>query len=374
MSETAQSQSQVQRTPLYDRHVALGAKMVPFAGWEMPLHYGSQVEEHHATRRSAGVFDVSHMGQIMISGPQAERLVQELATNDLSRLSDGDELYTVMCDERGGMIDDLIIARFAADQYFIVANAATYLTDFQFIEQLAAEKIPGDKTHLDPCSEDWAMIAIQGPEFAEILNVILGEGPWDKLKPFKIFRGVHNGVNLIISTTGYTGEPGAEILCPPEDVGDLWDAMVEAGARPCGLAARDTLRLEKGYLLSGQDFTTENNPLEAGVGWVVKLDKKSFSGKYALMDVKAAGPARKLMGFLPEGKRIPRHGAEILAEGVAVGYLTSGSWSPSLERPIAMGYIDSALANPGAEVQISLGSTTTRAVIVKPPFFPLKAS
>ncbi len=347
--------------------------MVPFGGWEMPLHYGSQIEEHHATRRNVGIFDVSHMGQVEIIGPHALDLAQEIVTQDLSVLKDGDEVYTVMCRENGGLIDDLIVSRFSAWHYFIVINAATYSKDVAFMQETASRLALKD-TELVPCAERWAMIAVQGPKWKEACRATLGTGVWEHLPPFKTLRLVYGGGELILSSTGYTGEPGAELLCPPYNAVSLWNDLAKAGAIPCGLAARDTLRLEKGYCLSGQDFTEENNPFEAGLGWVVRLGKKSFSGLSALKNIKAQGIRKRLIGLLPEGKRMARHGAPILFQEQTVGEITSGGYSPSLERPIALGYLKTDLAEPDKIVEINLGSTTIRAAVARPPFYPEKKS
>jgi aminomethyltransferase len=368
-----ESAAELRRTPLFDTHVESGGKMVPFGGWEMPLHYGSQIEEHLATRSNAGIFDVSHMGQIAITGRHALDLVQAIITADAGALGDGEEVYTVICREDGGLVDDLIVSRFGPEDFFIVVNAGPYAKDVAFMQEVARERNFAD-TVLKPCAEDWAMIALQGRTWVQILERVIGPGSWSGLKPFKTVRLQYQGAPLILSTTGYTGEPGCEFLCAPEGAPRLWRMLAEGGARPIGLAARDSLRLEKGYCLSGQDFTEANNPYEAGLARVVKLGKAGeFRGKAALAKIKAAGPKRKLMGFLPEGRRIPRHGNPILgSDGAAIGEITSGGYSPSLERPVAMGYIETAMATPGNEVQIDLGRGSTQAVVTRPPFYPPK--
>lgn len=370
MSETTEN---LRRTPLYETHVQSGGKMVPFGGWEMPLHYGSQIEEHQATRSHAGIFDVSHMGQIAITGRHALELVQAIITADASTLGDGEEVYTVICREDGGLVDDLIVSRFGAEDFFIVVNAGPYGKDVAFMEEVARERGLAE-TKLTPCAEDWAMIALQGPKWVGILERVIGPGAWSGLKPFKTLRLTHENGPLIFSTTGYTGEPGCELLCRPAGAPGLWRRLAEAGARPIGLAARDSLRLEKGYCLSGQDFTEANNPYEAGLGRVVKLDKAGdFRGKAALARIKAEGPKRRLMGFLPEGRRIPRHGNAILgADGRVIGEITSGGYAPSLERPVAMGYVETGSAKTGGRVQIDLGRGSTEAVVTRPPFYPKK--
>lgn len=364
-----QTETQLRRTPLYEAHVARGAKIVPFAGWEMPLSYGSAVEEHQAVRSGAGLFDVSHMGQVEIRGPEAQALVQRIITNDASTLRDGDELYTVACRENGGLVDDLIVARLAADRFFLVVNAATYDKDLDFMRDEAAGGAV--QAEILPQAEAWAMMALQGPRWAEVLQKVIGPGDWQSERPFRMLEiKTHHYGTLLLSTTGYTGEPGCELLCLPGHARALWEALTAAGARPIGLAARDTLRLEKGYALSGQDFTEANNPLEAGLAWVVKLEKPEFSGKAALVRVADQGPGRRFVGLLPEGRRIARHGMKIFADGKEIGEVTSGGHAPSLGRPVAMGYVEASHARLGNEVEIDLGNTRVKARIARRMFYP----
>jgi len=366
------SNEPLQRTPLFDAHVKAGGKMVPFGGWEMPLHYGSQIEEHHITRKACGLFDVSHMGEVVITGPDALALVQLIVTNDMSKLNVGDEMYTVMCRANGGIVDDLIVARMSDTEYFIVVNASTYPKDVAFMREVAAQH-PNLQAMIDPCAESWAMIAIQGPEWKTVASKVFEPGEWSSLAPFHARSLAYERSTAIISITGYTGEPGCEVLVPADKGEHLWDALIAAGGKPCGLAARDTLRLEKGYCLSGQDFTEENNPLEAGLAWVVKLSKSDFSGKAAIEQVKRDGVKKKLVGLLPEGRRFARHGNAVLADGKVIGEITSGGFSPSLNRPIAMAYVATAHAELGSEVEVDLGNTKIKAKVVKPPFYPEKS-
>jgi aminomethyltransferase len=359
----------VRKTALNAAHRALGAKLVPFAGWEMPLHYGSALEEHVATRRACGVFDVSHMGQFAAIGPQATELVQAIVSRDISKLEIGQQAYAVLCNDAGGLVDDLIAARLGSDIWLMVVNAATRAGDLARMQEVARMSGPVE-ADLDDQSERWAMIAVQGPQWRDICRRVFGPGDWEELEPFRIADLTFEETHVIISTTGYTGERGVELLCRPDSAPTLWGVLVSEGARPVGLAARDSLRLEMGYRLSGQDFTEADNPFEAGLGWVVDLGKGEFSGGAALRQLHAAGPARRMVGLLPEGRRIPRHGAAIVAaDGKPIGVVTSGGWSPTLERPIAMGYVATNRASRGERVAIDLGGgRTTDAEIARMPF------
>lgn len=356
------------KTPLYDRHVAAGARMVPFAGWMMPVNFGSQLKEHEATREGCGIFDVSHMGQILIEGYDAIALANQLVTRELETLSVGQQVYTVMCNTEGGILDDLIPAILAPDQVLLVVNAGAYETVVRHIEKFASVA-RFDDARVRPCSEQWAMLSIQGPKARGICRGVLGEGEWTKLPRMHVEQAERDGRPLLIMTTGYTGEEGIELLCPPESAPALWDDLVDAGAVACGLGARDTLRLEMGFPLSGEDIHPGVNPFEARLAWVVDLDKEGFIGRDALVRIKEDGITRRLMGLLPEGRRIPRHDSPLLAEGEVVGKVTSGGFSPNLGRPIAMGFVRKDQATAGTRVEIDLGGgKTTPAEVVKPPF------
>lgn len=356
-------------TPLYPVHVASGARMVPFAGWEMPLHYGSQLEEHLNTRQSASIFDVSHMGQIEAVGPNALALVQSIVARDVAPLHDGEACYTVLCLDDGGIMDDLIVSRLAPDRFLLVVNAAAYAKDVALMKAITRHLALAD-ARLDPCAGAWVMLAVQGPKWVEVCGPVLGAGAWNALPPMKVARLEFEERELILSTTGYTGEPGMELHCPPELAMTLWNGFVRHGAHPAGLAARDTLRLEKGYALSGQDFTESNNPFEAGLGWVVDLDKSDYPGRETLARIKAQGVRRHFVGLLPEGSRIPRHGARVVIEGRPIGEVTSGGFAPSLRRPVALGYVLAPFARPGSEVEIDLGNTMLKASVTTRSFYP----
>jgi aminomethyltransferase len=366
---TQQSEGAMRKTPLNAAHRAAGAKMVPFAGWEMPVHYGSAIEEHMATRQGCGLFDVSHMGQVFVTGRDAGTLVQAIVSRDVSRLADRQQAYGLLCDDQGRLVDDLISARMAADRWLVVVNAATRAGDVARMDEIA-RRVGLSGAVLEDQSDRWAMISVQGPRWAETCLPVLGEGAWQSMRPYRILETTWQGAPLIISSTGYTGERGVELICAPESAEPLWNALVAAGGRPVGLAARDSLRLEMGFCLSGQDFTADNDPFEAGLEWVVDLQKGGFGGSEALQRAAALGPRRRLMGLLPEGRRIPRHGASILDDaGQVIGQVTSGGWSPVLERPIAMGYVAVAHAKPGKTIQVDLGGgKVTLAHVTRPPF------
>jgi aminomethyltransferase len=287
----------------------------------------------------------------------------------VSRLADGQQAYGVLCDDQGRLVDDLIAARLAAERWLIVVNAATRAGDVALMSEIARSAGLPD-ADLEDQSDRWDMIAVQGPRWLETCRPVLGEGDWQGLRPYRILETTWQGAPLIVSTTGYTGERGAELICAPESTVPLWNALVAAGGRPIGLAARDSLRLEMGFCLSGQDFTSENDPFEAGLEWVVDLDKGAFSGSEALQLAAASSPRRRLVGLAPEGRRIPRHGASILdGAGQVIGQVTSGGWSPVLERPIAMGYVTAAHADPGGSVLVDLGGgKSTPAQVTRPPF------
>lgn len=356
----------LKRTPLYEEHVAAGARMVPFGGWSMPVHYGSQIEEHHAVRRDAGLFDVSHMGQVFVVGPQAVELVNRIVTRDVSGLPDGGACYGALCRKDGTLVDDLFVSRLGAERILIVVNASTYDGDVVVMQQIAAAARLNAR--LVPCAEQWAMIAVQGPRWKEVCLKALGPGPWERVAPLRIHAMAYGGRELLFSTTGYTGEAGVELICDPSVAVPLWRGLIAAGGRPCGLAARDTLRLESGMNLSGQDFTAQNNPFEVRMSWIVDLDKP-FQGRDALAALKANVGLRQV-GLLTEGRRIPRHNARVLAGGQAVGQITSGGFSPTLERPIALALVAAPQAQVGTRLSIELGGdSTTAATVVKLPFY-----
>jgi aminomethyltransferase len=340
----------LRRTPLFERHAALGARLVPFAGWEMPVQYSGVVPEHRAVRTRAGVFDVSHMGELHIAGEGARAYLQARLSNDLDRIDVGQAQYTLLTNDRGGIVDDLIVYRLGADDYLLVVNAANVDSDHAALSEA------------DDVSGDWAYLAVQGPEALERLGL--------EVEPFSVRREVEVlGVPCLVAGTGYTGERGCELGCAPDDAVALWDAILARGVEPCGLGARDTLRLEVCYPLHGNDITPERTPIEAGLGWACALDK-DFTGVDVLRHQKEEGPAQKLVAFVMEDPGIPRAGMAI-AEG---GEVTSGTLSPMLEVGIGLGYVPAALAEVGAEITLDLRGRPRRARIVKKPFYPREES
>jgi glycine cleavage system T protein (aminomethyltransferase) len=334
----------LRRTPLYERHAALGARLVPFAGWEMPVQYTSIVGEHRAVRTSAGVFDVSHMGQLRISGDGARDYLQARLSNDLDKAANGDAQYTLLTNEQGGIVDDLIVYRRGQDQFLLVVNASNVEPDHAVLSET------------DDVSADWALLAVQGPEALSRLGI--------EVEPFT-WRDDHVlGVRCLVAGTGYTGERGCELGCAPDDAVRLWDAILDAGIVPCGLGARDTLRLEVCYPLHGNDIGPERTPIEAGLGWACALDKE-FTGVDVLRRQKEEGTTEKLVALLMDDKGIPRQGMAI-EEG---GTVTSGSLSPMLDRGIGLAYVDAGLAAPDTKVTIDLRGRPRTAHIVKKPIY-----
>jgi aminomethyltransferase len=333
----------LRRTPLFERHAALGARLVPFAGWEMPVQYSSIAAEHLAVREHAGVFDVSHMGRLELAGPEAHGYLQARLTNDLDRIGPGQAQYTLLPNECGGVVDDLIAYR-GTDGYLLVVNAANTETDLGLLGEAR------------DASDEWAMLAVQGPKALELLGV--------EVEPFTFHEGEVLGVACVVCGTGYTGERGCELLCDPAGAAALWDRILERGIVPCGLGARDTLRLEACYPLHGQDLTPERTPIEAGLAWACALEKE-FPGVEVLRRQRAEGTAERLVAFVMAEKAIPRAGMRVEEGGV----VTSGGWSPLLEQGIGLAYVEARLAQPGSELTIDLRGRPRRARVVEKPIY-----
>ncbi|HEY3051040.1 MAG TPA: glycine cleavage system aminomethyltransferase GcvT [Gaiellaceae bacterium] len=340
------------RTPLYERHVALGARMVPFAGWEMPVQYEGVIPEHRAVRADCGVFDVSHMGRFEFEGPRAREALQALLSNDIEKVDVGGAQYTLLTNERGGIIDDLIVYRVEPGRFILIVNASNREADFEWINERARAG-----TDLRDKTDEFALLAVQGPRSLERLG--LEEAP-----AFTFEMGEVAGIEVMVNRTGYTGEKGVELMVMAEDAGELWDAVLERGAKPCGLGARDTLRLEVCYPLHGNDIGPDTDAISAGLGWVCALETE-FTGVEELRRIKAEGPARKLVAFVMQDPGIPRQGMEI-AEG---GEVTSGSHSPMLDRGIGMGYVAVEHTEPGSTLTIDVRGRPRRAEVVKKPIY-----
>jgi aminomethyltransferase len=340
------------RTPLYDRHVALGARMVPFAGWEMPVQYEGVIPEHRAVRTDAGVFDVSHMGEIEVEGPRALELLQSLLASDMAKVEPGRARYTLLTNERGGIVDDLIAYRLDEFRWLLVVNASNRDADYAWIRE---REISGSDVR--DVSDEYALLAVQGPHAIEKLG--LPEAAWNTFAEEEI-----DGVQTMVNRTGYTGEDGCEILCMAEDAVRLWDAVLARGVTPCGLGARDTLRLEACLALHGNDITPDTDAISAGLGWTCALDKE-FTGVEELRRIKAEGPERKLVAFTMEERAIPRQGMTI--EGG--GDVTSGTHSPTLDVGIGMGYVPSPMSGIDTELTIDVRGKSRRARVVKKPFY-----
>ena len=358
-------------TPLCQAHRRLGAKMIDFGGWLMPVSYPSGIlDEHKATRTAVGMFDVCHMGEVHFRGARAAEAVQRLVTNQVGKLYDGRAMYTVACNPKGGIVDDLIVYRVKADHFLIVVNAANIEKDCQhFVQQV------GSWCEIRNASDETGLISFQGPQ-AQACLAPLTRAPLATLKPFHFLPDVQvAGRPVWIARTGYTGEDGFEIFCAAPDAEHLWQSLLDACAgvdgKPVGLGARDTLRLEARLSLYGNDLTDETTPLEAGLGWVVKFDAGDFIGREALLRQRDAGLARKLAGFVMLGRGIARHGYPIHdpSTGAKIGDVTSGTVGPSVGKNIGLGYVPAPLARAGARLLIDCRGKQTEAEVVEGPFY-----
>ncbi len=361
--------TELKKTALSAVHEALGAKMVPFAGWYMPVQYTSVIEEHLLVRNGVGVFDVSHMGEFLVSGPKATDLLQYITSNDVSKLTDGKVQYSCLPNGEGGIVDDLLVYRHNAELYLLVVNAGNIDKDRAWIEQQNARF---GATLVD-MSHETGLLAVQGPKAAEALQK-LTEVDLGAMEYYTFKMGRFAGYdNIAISATGYTGAGGFEIYFPNTVAVDLWNKVFEAGApygiKPVGLAARDTLRLEMGFCLYGNDIDDTTSPIEAGLGWITKFTK-DFIDSARLKAQKESGPARKLVGFEMIDRGIPRHDHALKDEaGNVVGRVTSGTQSPSLNKGIGMGYVPAALASPGTDIFVDVRGRALRARVTKLPFY-----
>jgi aminomethyltransferase len=350
------------RTPLYEQHEALGAKLVPFAGWDMPVQYEGIREEHSAVRRHAGMFDVSHMGEIEVEGPEALAFLQRVLSNDVAKIAVGGAQYSCLCNEEGGVLDDLFVYRLGGDRYLIVTNAANHEADLAWLGRQSR----GFDAIVRDVADRYAMFAVQGPHARQVLSATLGI----ELPPRFHVSHVQVGRRpALVCGTGYTGEDGVELLIDPEVATPIWAELLDAGVVPCGLGARDTLRLEVCYPLHGNELSPERNPIEAGLGWCCK-EETGFVGSEVIARARVEGTAETLVAFKIEGQGIPREGNPVLRAGKEVGVVTSGTFSPSLEIGAGMAYVNSQLAEVGTEIEIDVRGKRRPARIASKPLYP----
>jgi len=359
--------SALARTPLHSQHVEAGARLVEFAGFEMPVQYAGVIDEHRAVRTAAGLFDVSHMGEFRVHGPGAFDFLQGLTPNDVSKLQPGRAHYSGLLTESGTYIDDLLIYQLGEGDYMLVVNAANRVKDLAWISGH-----PHDGCEIEDLSDDYALLALQGPKAIEILAPLTGVD-LEGLRYYRFAEGEVAGRKAIVSRTGYTGEDGVELYLAPAVAPAVWDALLEAGSGaglvPAGLGARDTLRLEAGMALYGHEIDAETTPFEAGLSWVVKLDKGEFVGREALVAQREAGVPRKLVGFEIEGRGIAREGHGVFHDDKEVAKVASGSWSPTFEKAIGTALVPPELAEPGTELEIEVRRRRLSAKVAKLPFY-----
>jgi aminomethyltransferase len=358
-----------QRTPLYENHVRAGARLVEFAGWEMPVQYAGILAEHEAVRTRVGLFDVSHMGEVVFRGPRALEALNRAFTNDLGKVVDGQAQYGCLCRDTGGIVDDVVVYRRSAEDLLVCVNAGNRAKDFEWLSAHAGGADARNE------SDEWAQLALQGPLAAQLLQRIT-QVNLSQLRSYRFASGEVAGIPCLVARTGYTGEDGFELFCPAGQGPRLWDALMETGSperiQPCGLGARDSLRLEMAYRLYGSDMDDTTTPLEAGLAWVVKLDKGEFVGREALVRQREQGVARKLVGFTLTDAGIPRHGYPVLRDGRKVGEVTSGTKSPTLQIPIGLAYVPTALAAEGSSFAVEIRGRAAAARVVKTPFYVRK--
>lgn len=367
------------RTPLYEAHLAAGAKMVPFAGFDMPVSYSGLIEEHTAVRERVGLFDVSHMGEFIVSGPDTFKYLDQVVTNDCSKLPDDGILYTVMCREDGTAVDDLLVSKLADDRALIVVNASNIDKDWDHMKW-AASTFPRNRLELHNASDEWALIAVQGPRTRDLLKVVPMLSPIrDQIDGVAYYRWRAfdaGGHQIIASRTGYTGELGFEIFVTPSKARELWDQLLEHGKQfgvaPAGLGARDTLRFEASLCLYGHELDDETTPLEAGLNWLVKLAKSDFIGRDALAREKEKGLRKKLIGFELDGRNIARQGYAIMRGDAMVGKVTSGTYGPTLKKSLCLAYVDGDSAD-ATDLTVQIRAHNVPANRVSIPFYPSKA-
>jgi aminomethyltransferase len=366
----------LKRTALFEEHQRLNGRLIDFGGWELPVQYSGVLDEHQSCRSHAGIFDVSHMGEVHVEGEDAEDFLNFLVTNQVSKLAIGQAQYTVMCHENGGIVDDLVIYRRAQDRFLVVVNASNTDKDFNHMKMIESQfRTKQGDLRLTNESRNYSQIALQGRNAQSILSKITSVS-LSQIKTYWFTENfVLNKIPAILARTGYTGEDGFEIYTPWDKGPEVWRALIECGKseglKPCGLGARDTLRLEMKYPLYGNELSDETNPLEAGLGWVVKLDKLDFVGKSSLLKVKEKGLTRGLAGIRLMTKAIPRHGYGIYTDDGEnrIGEVTSGTQSPSLQQPIGIGYLDRTFSQIGTPVTVDIRGTKHAAEVVATPFY-----
>ena len=362
----SQNPETLKTTCLYEHHRALGARMVEFAGWSMPIQYGSILEEHQAVRTAAGLFDVSHMARIEFSGPDCIPYLQRLFTCDVERLEPGHARYTLLCIEHGGILDDTLLYCRWKDSFWMVCNAANTPAVLDWLHQW---KDPNHRVTLEDRTAATGMIALQGPAAEEHLAALADAALVRTLAYFRWTQAPVVGVQTLLSRTGYTGEDGFELIAPAEHVPALWQALVNSGVMPCGLGARDTLRLEAALPLHGNEITPQTTPVHAGLLWAVALDKGPFLGREAIAKAREEGTAERLVGFEVTGRGIPRPHCPILAQGKVVGTASSGGFAPTLRKGIGLGYVSADLAHPNVDVAIDIRGAIVPARTVRRPFY-----
>jgi aminomethyltransferase len=355
------------RTPLYETHVKAGARLVEFAGWDLPVQYEGILAEHEAVRTRVGLFDVSHMGEVVFRGAGALEALSRLFTNDLTRIADGQAQYGCLCRDGGGIVDDVVVYRRGAEDLLVCVNAGNRRKDYEWLARRASGAV-----EVRDESDEWAQLALQGPLAAQLLQRLTNVN-LSALRSYRFAQGEVAGARCLVARTGYTGEDGFELFCPPAEAPRLWAELMDAGQHeklaPCGLGARDSLRLEMAYRLYGNDIDDETTPLEAGLGWVVKLDRDDFLGRDALVRQREQGIARKLVGFALTEPGIARHGYPVLQDGAKVGAVTSGTKSPSLGTSIGLAYLPPALAAEGSTFHVDIRGRPVAARAVKTPFY-----
>jgi aminomethyltransferase len=370
--------TELRRTPLHDKHVALGARMVAFADFEMPVSYSGIIEEHRAVRERVGLFDVSHMGEFIISGTRAIDFLDRVVTNDCSKLSEDGVLYTVMCRDDGTAVDDLLVTRLAGDRALVVVNAANIEKDFGHMKAMLPED---DGVALENASDRYGLLAVQGPNACDLLKSCPTFAPvrerFDNVAYYRYFRHERAGDEIIVSRTGYTGEKGFEILVPAHGAPALWDELTDRGAdfglAPVGLAARDTLRFEASYCLYGHELDDDTTPLEAGLEWVVKFNKPEFRGRAALAAEKERGSKKKLAGLELDRKNIARQGYPVMQGNEVVGKVTSGTFSPTLNKSLCLAYIDTDRLGEDQTYEVQIRKKVVGARRVPLPFYSSRA-